>query len=365
MSPPEKAHGSPTNKTPEDSRRHGHGKEIGNLIRLYADDNDRYSGSATDDFAYKFGIFSDYCMRCDIHNGHVMARFGIGKTPSLGSINVHLPISTQPVTFHVVQADTPFLLCLQDLDELGLHYNNQTNRVYDNHGKSPGRFKFTIKNDQDCRFNHTVIVDVMYIQGNPVLHVVDEATRFQAARWLPSISAEATWEALRMCWLDVYAGPPDILVHDAGTNFTSRSFTSAAHSCDIRTKCVPVESPNSIGIVERYHAPLRRAYEIIAAEMPRNYNRTLLLQSAVKVVNDTAGPDGLVPSLLVFGMVPRLDTRDPPAPTLAQRGAAVRKAMVEVAKLHAERAVANALHERNGPDLTRLHDLALGSEVLV
>lgn len=44
-----------------------------------------------------------------------------------------------------------------------------------------------------------VYVDVMYIEGQPLLHIVDEATRFEAARWLNNISAQHTWDALRAC----------------------------------------------------------------------------------------------------------------------------------------------------------------------
>ena len=36
-----------------------------------------------------------------------------------------------------------------------------------------------------------------------------------------------------------------------------------------------------------------------------------VLQMAVKAVNDTAGPDGLVPALLVFGTYPRLSEASP------------------------------------------------------
>ena len=35
----------------------------------------------------------------------------------------------------------------------------------------------------------------------------------------------------------------------------------------IKVKEVPVEAHNSIGKVERYYAPLRRAYEIISLEL--------------------------------------------------------------------------------------------------
>ena len=73
--------------------------------------------------------------------------------------------------------------------------------------KAPGRFKFTLKDD--CDFNYTVIIDVMYLEERQTLHVVDEATSFQAARFLENLSARTVWEALRNCWIDVYLGLPD------------------------------------------------------------------------------------------------------------------------------------------------------------
>jgi hypothetical protein len=57
--------------------------------------------------------------------------------------------------------------------------------------------------------------------------------------------------------------------------------------------------------------------------------KELNLQMAVKAVNDTAGPDGLVPTLLVSGAYPRISTLDPPTPTMTQRATAVGKAMEE------------------------------------
>ena len=56
------------------------------------------------------------------------------------------------------------------------------------HGRSPGRFTFTLKND--LHFNYNVIIDIMYIEGKPVLHLVDEATRFQVGQWLKNVSAQ-------------------------------------------------------------------------------------------------------------------------------------------------------------------------------
>jgi hypothetical protein len=55
-------------------------------------------------------------------------------------------------------------------------------------GKSPGRFKFTLRDDYN--FNFEVIIDIMYLDGKPVLQVVDAATSFQAARFLKDMSAK-------------------------------------------------------------------------------------------------------------------------------------------------------------------------------
>lgn len=378
--------------------------------------------------------------------GQVHVQFGIGAASSIGTTDITSPIGT--VRFHIIQADTPFLLCLADLDRLQVYFNNLANviitpkgevpvvrryghpflmwnaclRVYlcdsftsnpcfltdvelrrlhrrfghpsverlykllynagheveretlnqlakfchfcQKFGKSPGRFRFTLREQDDVNFNFNIIVDVMYINNSPVLHIVDEATRFQAGRWLQDISAKHTWDILRMCWIDTYLGPPDQITHDAGKNFISKEFKHYATTMGIQTKGVPVEAHNSVGIVERYHGPLRRAYQIIAAELP-GLDKSIALQMAFKALNDSAGPEGLIPTLLVFGAYPRLVESDPPAPSVSQRAAAIRKAMDEVRKLHAKRQVADAVNMRNGPRTDPVHELPPNSPVLV
>ena len=106
-------------------------------------------------------------------------------------------------------------------------------------------------------FNAEVVVDVMYLDSKPVLHVVDNATAFQAARFLRDMTAATVWETLQLCWLNVYTGPPDLIIHDAGTNLTAREFKQNATSLLIQIKEVSVEAHNSIRKVERYHEPLR------------------------------------------------------------------------------------------------------------
>jgi hypothetical protein len=54
-------------------------------------------------------------------------------------------------------------------------------------GKASGRFKFILRDDYN--FNFEVIIDIMYLDGKPVLQVVDAVTSFQATKFLKDMSA--------------------------------------------------------------------------------------------------------------------------------------------------------------------------------
>ncbi|RFU25514.1 hypothetical protein B7463_g10820, partial [Scytalidium lignicola] len=347
--------------------------------------------------------------------GAATVQFGIGSTSSISSIMVTTPIGQ--IEFHIVQADIPFLLSITDMDHLGIYLNNLTNNLVtpqgeipivrrfghpfvlwkiplqalvvesfdqnpcfltnvelqrlhqrfghpsvgrlqkildraghdidkqaleyltkycvhcQRHGKSLGRFRFSLKDD--VSFNYSIIVDIFYISGKPVLHVVDEGTR-----------------------------PPDQITTDARKNFVSKEFQQYANTMGITLKAVPVEAHNSIGTVERYYGLVRRAYQIIITEI-HDIDKDMALQMAFKAVNDSVSPDGLVPTLLVYGAYPRMSEFDAPSPTIAQRAAAIKKAMEEIHKLRAKRQVQDALNMRNGPNVDGIHDLPLNSQVLV
>lgn len=87
----------------------------------------------------------------------------------------------------------------------------------------------------------------------------------------------------------------------------------------VTCKQVPVEAYWLIGKNECYHAPLRRAYEILQADLAGIALPEAILQMAVKAVNDTAGYDGLVPTLLVFGAYPRINLDSPPSLSILKR----------------------------------------------
>jgi hypothetical protein len=125
-----------------------------------------------------------------------------------------------------------------------------------------------------------------------------------------------------------------------------------------------VEAHNSVGIVERYHRPVRRAYQIITVEIP-DINKDMALQMAYKAINDSAGPDGLIPTLLVYSAYPRISESNGPSPTVTQRATAIKKAIAKIHKLRAKRQVADALNTRNRPNVKAIHALELNSLVLV
>ena len=57
---------------------------------------------------------------------------------------------------------------------------------------------------------------------------------------------------------------------------------------------------------------------------------------AVKAVNNTAGLDRLVPTLLVYGAYLRISNLNPPALFITERAAIIRKAMAKIVKLWAK-----------------------------
>ncbi|KAM4061047.1 cwf18 domain containing protein [Hirsutella rhossiliensis] len=326
-------------------------------------------------------------------------RFGAGRleTP-LGVITLNTPVGE--VDFHIVNVPTPFLLCLADMDRLGVYLNNVTNELVGNgvsvpvirrwghawfflrkqeasvaylteaelrrlhtrfghpsvyrlhkllnsaghdveiealemikkfchycqmKSDPPRRFKFSLKDD--CDFNYEVIVDSSMLLIKPL--PIRQEIPIQH-------DGQETWLALKQC-----------------TNFAAAEFQAEA-------KLMGITSHWAVGKVEKYHVPVRRAYDILKAELKDTVSPDQVLQMAFKAVNDTAGPDGLVPTLLVFGALPRMTMDSPPTPSAMARAKALRK-------INAQRKVQTALNTRNGPDTAlRLPlSLALGSEVRV
>ena len=71
--------------------------------------------------------------------------FGIGSTSSIGTVNLDTLIGM--IVFHIVQVNTPFLLCLADMDKLEVYFNNLTNEVVQSNRSHP----------VICRYGHAFL----------------------------------------------------------------------------------------------------------------------------------------------------------------------------------------------------------------
>ena len=61
------------------------------------------------------------------------------------------------------------------------------------------------------------------------------------------------------------------------------------------------------------------------------------MQIAIKAVNDLVGPNGIIPTLLVFSVYPRLTKIDPLSLSVTKRIEAIRVVTKEVRRLYTER----------------------------
>jgi hypothetical protein len=126
-------------------------------------------------------------------------------------------------------------------------------------------------------------------------------------------------------------------VHDARKNFTVTEFKQLIFLMLIKVKKVLVKAYNSVGLVKRYYALLRYAYKIIKEELKNKHiNKKMILQMAVKAVNDSVGPDGIVLILLVFSLYLRITEIDPPSLIIAKRAKAICAVTKEVRRLYAK-----------------------------
>ncbi|KAF1965255.1 hypothetical protein BU23DRAFT_585152 [Bimuria novae-zelandiae CBS 107.79] len=167
-----------------------------------------------------------------------------GKTSiKFGKGSVTIPTEIGKIDFEVLDAPTPFLLCLADTDRLKVYFNNTTDKLFylnkrerataflTKTDSTPRRFKFTLKNNY--YFNYKILVDIMYLRN--------------------------------------------ILTHNVGTNFASAEFRVKAK----------------------------------------------IMGMAVKAINNIAGPNSLVLTLLVFGAYPRITIELPLLPLMVKRSEAI------------------------------------------
>lgn len=123
-----------------------------------------------------------------------------------------------------------------------------------------------------------------------------------------------------------------------------------------------MECHNALVETERYHAYLCNFYERVIAEHP-DLDLGALLQLAVKPCSDTSRPAGMVPLLLVFGVIPRGPVHPNELPQQQEQMTALHRARIIMADL-----IANAwLNKAFGSHANSMYpvNVKIGDYVLV
>lgn len=105
---------------------------------------------------------------------------------------------------------------------------------------------------------------------------------------------------------------------------------TSLHGIDVQLS--GVEGHDAIGVGERYHQPLRQVFHKVLKDHP-SIDSEIGLRLAVKALNDTAGPEGVVPSLLVFGSLLSFPALNMDVHVQKERMAALQTARQEMASI--------------------------------
>lgn len=107
-------------------------------------------------------------------------------------------------------------------------------------------------------FDHELGMYLMWVDGVAIVHVVDTHTPYSPASVLRNKTAGAISDAFIECWVTLFIGLPRELRLDQEAGLTARAFFEPAMANELELQFSGLASHNSIGVRERYYAPLRR-----------------------------------------------------------------------------------------------------------
>lgn len=233
--------------------------------------------------------------------------------------------------------------------------------LFQEYHSPPFRFRATLPS-QNVVFIQEVSIDLMWLVGDPVVHVVDTNTGFQNAVFIENKTSEKIWEHFVHCWASTYVGYPNRIRLDQEMSFISEEFRAEAQLQGIELQFSGIEGHNAIGSGETYNHPLRRIYSKLKSDHP-SVSKEYRLWLAIKAMNDTAGTSGLSTSLLVYGIPPSFPVTNRNLPKQAERMPALCCAQLEMATIRAEERIRRALASKL-PPATRFR-LEIGDPVRV
>lgn len=138
----------------------------------------------------------------------------------------------------------------------------------------------------------------MYICQKPVLHIVDSAAKSSASRFLADSSTSSAWTAFFECWGSVHTDLLNKIRVHHGSCIGDDFYTVASGARNTYGRSGS-KAHSSLWIRKGFHKPLRNTFRKAKLSRALHILNSSTLSTRVKVMNDTLGPEGLVPSALV------------------------------------------------------------------
>lgn len=103
----------------------------------------------------------------------------------------------------------------------------------------------------------------------------------------------------------IYIGFRECILAYQGSVFLSNKWNSNCELAKIKLIHTGTESHNSLSLCEKYYATLRTIYQKWRCDFP-NLTCHISLQKSVQTINEAVGSHDLVPSILDFGIIPKI-----------------------------------------------------------
>ena len=150
-------------------------------------------------------------------------------------------------------------------------------------------------------FNEVVAMDIKFLNGKMILHLIDHLTRYSAAAILSSKKPEEIINKIFQIWISVF-GPPSKFFSDNGGEFNNELFRTLCEKYNITVKTTAAEAPWSNGLCERHNAVL--AETVLKTMADVNCSMDIALNWAVHSKNSLSNVHGFSPYQLAIGYTP-------------------------------------------------------------
>ena len=168
----------------------------------------------------------------------------------------------------------------------------------------------TLKHELD--FNDKIFIDGVTWKSKAgkmfhFYHILDQATNYHVATPAPNRAADQAAQSVSENWFQ-WAGPPNMIVTDAGTEFTSEHFSEFLQRFDVKSVTAAPHAHWQNGRSERHGQILQTMLNKIDHEMPIQTYGDLqqALVQCTHAKNTLSIRRGFSPEILVFGKSSRV-----------------------------------------------------------